>query len=877
MGSDGGIPSTQLKALEGDPAFAAAEHIQGTHYPCSRDQPPSFWGIVPAQTYWANEDFSTIGGDWAGGSCWGRSLSQNFVKLNATATISWSTIWSVYDSWRYFGNGLMYAMQPWNGNYTVPPAIWTSAHVNQFSAPGWHYLGGEGTGLLPGGGSWTAMVPPPADQLRQATVADYPRSVATAAAGDLTLVIEKLEGDCLRCKVPTTTAETVSFQLTGQFARISALKMWLTNGTVSFVQLEPLAVHGGAFSVRVPRDTMLTLSTTVGQAKGQASTCVGAAICSGVYRPFPFPWNDTYDSGEVNRMAKYHADNGGAFEIRADPSGSGKHLFQASPRYPAGTQWAGNFDPITSIGATDWSNYRVAAKVMLMAPAPKYALGDTLIPFPTKTGMLTDKTADPISKGVYAGVCVRQIDQYSSGFCLLVGVGLVVGQPDEENDLSSGVGWVLQAGKLHMARHPGTALRSGSLPASFDLSVYHEVSLSVVGQTLEATIDGQTVATVVNTARPDIPPVGQAALRSSFSYAQFDDLVIDGGGVELSAYPAVVFDKHLLWPPKPAPGGPQDPSQPLSNVQPGSLYGISFTVGATPLKVGALGRFAAGFVANGTHRLSVIDADTKAELGAASVALDTAHGGDLNGYAWAALPKPLTLQPGKSYFVVSEEDGKDVLYDSKVWMQAKPNLLEGLPTPIYKDQQGWHASGKSGNVPVPPGALGHLHYIVSASTSECFDTRSQNSLDLWACVADGHNELFNYSWSTGRIITGPRDSDKGGHCVTARVVKPDAGDVDDLPLTSSIAPCNDATPTYQKFEYDQAAATIKLRDWCMSAGIKGMNAGVTLRPCTGAKNQQWHFTKAPPEPPGPPPPPPAAAKLPEWGQGFGPLNMKLLL
>ena len=105
-----GIPGDQIKALQSDPAFAAAEHIQGTHYPCARDQPPAFWEIVPKQTYWANEDFSTIGGDWDGGSCWGRSLNQNFVKLNATATISWSTIWSVYDSWRYFGNGLMYAM-----------------------------------------------------------------------------------------------------------------------------------------------------------------------------------------------------------------------------------------------------------------------------------------------------------------------------------------------------------------------------------------------------------------------------------------------------------------------------------------------------------------------------------------------------------------------------------------------------------------------------------------------------------------------------------------------------------------------------------------------------------------------------------------------
>ena len=31
---------------------------------CARDQPPAFWEIVPKQTYWANEDFSTIGGDW---------------------------------------------------------------------------------------------------------------------------------------------------------------------------------------------------------------------------------------------------------------------------------------------------------------------------------------------------------------------------------------------------------------------------------------------------------------------------------------------------------------------------------------------------------------------------------------------------------------------------------------------------------------------------------------------------------------------------------------------------------------------------------------------------------------------------------------------
>ena len=106
----------------------------------------------------------------------------------------------VDDSWRYFGNGLMYAMEPWSGNYTVPPAIWTSAHVNQFVEPGWHFLGGEGSGLLPGGGSWTVMVPSPnASRTNSPKVQSLgARLVGDAGAGDFTLVLEKLEGDCLR-------------------------------------------------------------------------------------------------------------------------------------------------------------------------------------------------------------------------------------------------------------------------------------------------------------------------------------------------------------------------------------------------------------------------------------------------------------------------------------------------------------------------------------------------------------------------------------------------------------------------------------------------------------------------------------------------------
>ena len=926
VGSDGGIPSAQINFLATDPAFAAAEHIQGTHYPCSRDQPAKFWEIVPKQTYWANEDFSTIGGDWDGGSCWGRSLSQNFVKLNATATISWSTIWSVYDSWRYFGNGLMYAMEPWSGNYTVPPAIWTSAHVNQFVEPGWHFLSGGGNGLLPGGGSWTAMVPGGGgsrisssssssrqrDQNRQLSSGQQRRIVGEAIAGlDLTLVVEKLEGACLRCKVASTTAETVSFKLAGTLTATKSLSMWLTNGTVSFMHMGEVAVSdGGVFSVHVPRDTMITLSTTTGQAKGQASTCTGDTICSGVYKPFPFPFTSDYESGEIGRMAKFHADNAGAFEIRADAAdadagGGGKHLFQASPRFPAGTEWASNFDPITSLGATDWVNYGVAADIMLMPVAPAYSTGDPLIPFPTTAGMLTDKTKDPISTGVYGGVCVRQIDQYSSGFCLLVGLGLLHGGPDNgsggvgdngtetgtddsvdsvDSNTAAAAGWVLQAGAMHMARAPGTILASGTLSSAFSLSSYHRLSLRVNGQKLQAAIDNKTVVAALENTVAAIPPVGQAALRSSFSYTQFDNLKIDGD--VSSAFEQSVFAKHLLYPPKPAPGGPQDPSEPLTVTTPGSEYGISFTVGGAALEVTELARFGAGFVANSSHMLSIVDANSKATLGTATVVLGKVPfakqgGGDLNGYVWAPLAAPLTLAAGKSYYLVSSEGASgssDVIYDGKVWMQAQPGLLSGLPTPVYKDATGWHVGGGQGGQPVPMPRDRSFHYITSKSTSECFDTRG-NALDLWACVGDGHNELFNYSSATGRITTGPGDADKGGHCVTARVVMPPspstAAETAVLPVTSSIEPCTDATQTYQKFSYHHENGTLTLRDWCFTAGPKGMNAGVTVTPCTGAPNQQWSFTKAPHIPPAPPAPPPPAPKMPEWGQGFGPLNLKI--
>ena len=35
-------------------------------------------------------------GDWAGAGCWGRSLVQNYVRMNMTSTISWRATTCIY-------------------------------------------------------------------------------------------------------------------------------------------------------------------------------------------------------------------------------------------------------------------------------------------------------------------------------------------------------------------------------------------------------------------------------------------------------------------------------------------------------------------------------------------------------------------------------------------------------------------------------------------------------------------------------------------------------------------------------------------------------------------------------------------------------------
>jgi hypothetical protein len=67
---------------------------------------------------------------------------------------------------------------------------------------------------------------------------------------------------------------------------------------------------------------------------------------------------------------------GGALGLRTQGPGR-NDLAQTAPFYPM--LGYGDIDPISSLGAADWSNYRVVATVQVVSPRPEYARNDPFL------------------------------------------------------------------------------------------------------------------------------------------------------------------------------------------------------------------------------------------------------------------------------------------------------------------------------------------------------------------------------------------------------------------------------------------------------------------------------------------------------------------
>ena len=274
-----------------------------------------------------------------------RNINRNYAAGRVTASIYWPIVSAMYDNLPYDNIGFIKCNQPWSGHYVVTPSLWVMAHTAQFTQPGWSYIDsasgfidGDKTG---GHGSYVALKSPD--------------------NSNFSFVVETVEAKA---------AETVSLKLAG-FAQ-DALHAWTTDVTSAnssdwFVEQADMHRAGGEFTLRLEPGHMYSVTTTTGQAKGNAVSPASAAL--------GLPFADDFNSYAAGRLPKYFSDMVGGFETA--PCGGGRAgmcLRQVVPEEP--TSWKRTAKrPFTMVGDLDWKDYGVSTDVLLEQPGSVDLIG----------------------------------------------------------------------------------------------------------------------------------------------------------------------------------------------------------------------------------------------------------------------------------------------------------------------------------------------------------------------------------------------------------------------------------------------------------------------------------------------------------------------
>jgi hypothetical protein len=219
----------------------------------------------------------------------------------------------------------MKANAPWSGSYFISPQIWITAHTTQFAGPGWNYLEGGASALLPGGGSLVTF--------------------ESTNHSDYSIVLETSDA---------ANPQTVTFHLTNGLSN-GAVRVWQTTQASQFVNVAQLSPSGGMFSLTFQPGCIYTLTTSAGQNKGGAISPPPA--------PFPLPFKDDFENYTPGRTPKYFSDQAGTFESFPRADGLGQCLRQVLPQ--TGIRWTAEWQPYTVIGEADWADYEVSADVLI--------------------------------------------------------------------------------------------------------------------------------------------------------------------------------------------------------------------------------------------------------------------------------------------------------------------------------------------------------------------------------------------------------------------------------------------------------------------------------------------------------------------------------
>ena len=329
--------------MQADPAFKAAVDIVGTHYKCgylsnADSCETTTNALATGKQLWASENGSMDQNIGSGPLI--RSIIRGYVDSKVTAYLNWPIIASLYPNLPYATVGLMSAGQPWSGAYTIGKNAWATAHVTQFSQPGWRFID-SASGYLGGNranGSYATLKSPNGQ--------------------DYSTIFE------------TSTAQNVTMSVRGGLST-GPVHVWATNlNSVNqadfFVHTNDITPMNGTYSLTLQPGYVYTVSTTTGQGKGSAT--------SPAFKSLPLPYTDDFESYATESEPRLLSAMQGAYEVKPCAAGrAGRCVQQVAPVKPI--EWQDDSDAFALLGDTGWHNYTVSADVELQQAGTVEILG----------------------------------------------------------------------------------------------------------------------------------------------------------------------------------------------------------------------------------------------------------------------------------------------------------------------------------------------------------------------------------------------------------------------------------------------------------------------------------------------------------------------
>ena len=340
MSDDGDTPGNWPVASDAasDPAFNAATSIFGEHdvcgYPTNGNQCLS---TATAQALgkplWASE-LGAIDGA-TGAANMARAEIRGYPDADLTGFVTWPMVNAMPPGIAHQNQGLIYADQPWSGNYTVNAMTYAIAMMSWFTTPGWQYVDGADGGL----GGTTGVY----------TNGSY-STLRAPAGGDWSTLAE------------TTTAtadQEANFTISGGL-KTGTVYVWRTlpsstNPADWMVKLPAIHPVNGQFSYDMAPGYMYTFTTLNRGPKGSGASPPPGTLASYTDKPGANPLDST---------PIYLAPMDGAFEYQPCAVNPRQTCTQQmAPQTPV--YWfARTGFPYAVLGDPSWIDYTVSADVL---------------------------------------------------------------------------------------------------------------------------------------------------------------------------------------------------------------------------------------------------------------------------------------------------------------------------------------------------------------------------------------------------------------------------------------------------------------------------------------------------------------------------------